>query len=368
MVEDSRVSRRACLLAPLLLALIFGAQPAGAASSPGARLAVVALKAPERTALFTVDALGAERRTLYAAAAKRVPAVYPFSPPSWSPDGARVAFTAIVGQVKGKYVSFPRTMLALAPASGGSVESVAGTAGGFGAVFSPDGRRIAFARARNRWRQNDKGGVDQVYGSVSIWLADLARGVSTRLTPWRNGLYQTPSSFTPDGSHLALTRFAGGKPPEAVAMELDGSGSTVLAHDALEPVYSPDGRQIAFIRGPMKKITRRGGTQNSSAASVSRARLTDIYVRSDLGGLLRLTKTSRKAESTPRWDPSGRRLVYTELKPFASEAAAFGFGDAVREINADGTCPTGILAERQLVLYAATWQPGPGREAGPISC
>lgn len=43
-------------------------------------------------------------------------------------------------------------------------------------------------------------------------------------------------------------------------------------------------------------------------------------------------------------------------------------GDALMAINADGTCLKRVYTDRETTLYAATWQPGPGREAGPILC
>jgi len=330
---------------------------------------VVKLKAPERTELFTVGADGEAKSLLFAANAEKVPAVYPFAGPSWSPDGARLAFTALTGQTNTRYSSYPRLMLALIGVDGGRAEPLPSTAGGYGGVFSPDGQSIAYAKDRRRQRPNDRGGADTVYESTSIWLVDLTTGKSRQLTPWRNHLVQVPSSFSPDGTRLAFTRVSGDKPPEALAMEFNGSADTVLARNAQDPVYSPDGSKIAFTRGPLKKKVVREKGEDYSSVSVTYARLTDIYVRdASGGGLRRITNTKGATELMPRWDPSGQRLAYTMLKPLQSESAWFGFGDAVMEVNADGSCPTKVLSERVSVLYAATWQPGPGREAGPIVC
>ena len=41
-------------------------------------------------------------------------------------------------------------------------------------------------------------------------------------------------------------------------------------------------------------------------------------------------------------------------------------GDALMAINADGTCLKRVYTDRETTLYVLTWQPGPGREAGPI--
>jgi hypothetical protein len=37
-------------------------------------------------------------------------------------------------------------------------------------------------------------------------------------------------------------------------------------------------------------------------------------------------------------------------------------------INADGTCSTLLLMSGRVLFSGPSWQPGPGREAGPISC
>jgi hypothetical protein len=73
--------------------------------------------------------------------------------------------------------------------------------------------------------------------------------------------------------------------------------------------------------------------------------------------------------SFPSWDPSGRRLAFTHNPP----AEATGLlepepGNKVMAINADGTCLTRIFTDPDLTLYGSAWQPGVGREAGPISC
>ena len=53
--------------------------------------------------------------------------------------------------------------------------------------------------------------------------------------------------------------------------------------------------------------------------------------------------------------------------PFVGPAI-LGVGAEIHEVNADGTCATKVAAQRRATLFGATWQPGPGREAGPISC
>jgi Tol biopolymer transport system component len=343
-----------------------------AASPPGPRLAVVKLREQEWTQLLTVSPDGGGLESLYALTAfKATKAVYPWSMPSWSPDGTRIVFATL----NEEFPDFGSTGTSLAwiSADGGAVKRIPATANGFEPRFSPDGRTVAFARQREAELPAKHHG-DNRFESVSIWLADLKIGKSRPLTPWRDGVFLFPASFSPDGSRLAVSRRIDGRVADAVEIGLDGKLIRVLARRAYEPVYSPDGLSIAFLRGPTKAVTRHfppGGRLKLSA------RLTDIFVRPSSGGALgRVTNTKRAAEEAPRWDPSGQRLAYTEWRPFdyaeesveQQEAIGFGFGRTVRTINADGTCPATILSGLDSMHFAAVWQPGVGRAAGPVSC
>ena len=358
-------------LAALLLVAFMGA--AAAASPPGPRLAVVKLREQEWTQLLTVGPDGGGLESLYALSAfKATKAVYPWSVPSWSPDGTRIAFTVL----NEEFPDFGKTGTSLAwiSADGGFVRRIPATTNGFEPLFSPDGHTVAFAKQREFDLPRRHHGDDR-FESISIWLADLDTGRSRPLTSWRDDVFLWPASFSPDGSRLAVSRKIGGGPPEAAEIGLDGKEIRVLARNAYEPIYSPDGRSIAFLRGPYKEVVRHfrkhHGRLNLSA------RVTDIFVRNTSGGGLRqVTDTERAVEEAPRWDPSGQRLAYTEWRPFdygkesaeVQEAVGFGLGKAVRTINADGTCPTTVLSGLDSMHYAAVWQPGAGREAGPVSC
>ncbi len=360
----------AALFLAVALMLAFAGM-ASAALPAGPRLAVVSVRDPEWTQLFTVDPQGGARESLYALSAAKAPtAVYPWSPPSWSPDGTRIAFTTLDEEFSG--FGNTGTSLATISAAGGRVKPIPGTANGFDPVFSPDGRTIAFAKQREE-SAPDGAGRDHTFASVSIWLADLRTGKTSPLTPWRDGTFLFPASFSPDGSRLAITRRVGDKPSEAVEIGLDGKLIRVLARNASEPIYSPDGSSIAFLRGPAKEVTRHFPPSGRLRLS---ARFTDIFVMPAVGGgLRRLIHTPRGVEEAPRWDPSGRLLSYTEWRPFdygkesarVQESVGFGFGKAVQVINADGTCPTTILSGLDSMYSAAVWQPG-AREASPIAC
>ena len=355
----------------LAASLLFIFMSAVAAASPsGPRLAVVSLRHPGWTQLYTVDPRGGARHSLYALSNSKAPrAVYTYSAPSWSPDGTRIVFTALNEELP-EFGSTGTSLVSIS-AEGGAVQPIPGTANGFNPVFSPDGHTIAFAKQQEFHGRSE--GEDN-FESVSIWLADLKTGKSTPLTPWRNDVFLFPASFSPDGSRLAISRRIADKPTEAAEIGLDGQPIRVLARNAYEPIYSPDGQSIAFLRGSLKEVIRhspRGGRQSLLA------RLTDIFVRKASGGGLRqVTHTKRAVEEAPRWDPSGQRLAYTDWRPFdygkesssVQELVGYEFSKSVRVINADGTCPTTILSGLDSIHFAAVWQPGLAREASPIIC
>jgi len=305
--------------------------------------------------LISTDPGGGDRRVIVGDKFDSRLLPFPFSPPSWSADGTRVAFTGI--EQSGKKA---RLDLYTAAADGADITKLPGTREAAGAVISPDGRMLAFTREREREARRPRRGEVTVFRSVSTWILDIGPGTVRQLTPWRNQLFMFPSSFSPDGSTLAISRERRGR-RSAVAIRLDGSGETVLAQNAGEPVFSPDGTRLAMVTLGKPRTIERGGerlTFSPTELAVSAA---------DGSGLTKLTR-SRNLELLPSWDPSGQRIAYTLITAALGEAFFLGAGDSIMEINADGSCKTKVLSVPKVSLFGATWQPGPGREAGPISC
>ena len=308
--------------------------------------------------LQTVDPSGGSVRTLPAG---RIPGGLvpaPFYSPSWSPAGNRLAYTVVPGERHGALSSDPPPRIAVMSMNGSRPILFAG--GGFGPVFAPDGQTVAFARKGSDMLPNERGALEATNNSTTIWIADLASGRLTQLTSWREGFDNVPASFSPDGSVLAFSQTRGTEDHRALTMPVAGGPATVLARDATEPVFSPDGESVAFLRGKRTIFKYR-----ESAASVF---LTDLFVaRADGSEVRRLTKTPSANELFPSWDPSGSRLAYTEMD-MRSGAGLFGFGDTIVQIDADGSCRAEVLSSPRAAYFGAAWQPGPGREAGPISC
>jgi Tol biopolymer transport system component len=352
----------------LVLLLIVFAAPATAAAEvpPGPRLATVELietEASERdedagsplVSLATIDpSTGKQRRFLRSklSETKRV-VPSPFYSPAWSGDGSLIAFSGYPGGEGAK----PRIFVANGDGSG--VRPLSGTARGTNPVFSPDGHTLAFARSRSRFGQS-------TYFSTTTWIVDLQTGESRRLTRWRSGLENVPGSFSPDGSSLLLTkRDSNLEGPRVVLLNLGSGESREVLSYATEPALSPDGSRIAFTGYLHPDLVEAEEDQDYLA--------TELYVaRADGSQVRRLSRSDDVIESSPSWDPSGQRIAYVQVRADTSFVPELGLlfptGNALMQVNADGSCRKKILSQPRVAFYGAAWQPGPGREAGPIAC
>lgn len=345
---------RALGLALLLAGGACGATSAIAAPPAGPRLAVGkwSLK-PVQAAVLTASPEGSQIERVISGTEKTRIRPVPFQGPAWSVDGTQLAFSAYVGKKD-------RKIYLIAP-DGSGLHAAPGTGGGGDPILSPNGHTLAFSRTRFRAHIDPKHPLNfHLYGSTSTWTVDLAGGRPHRLTPWRNGLYSTPASFSPDGASLALTRSDDQRGrTDAVLLKLGDRNTKVLAHNAADPVFSPDGSRIALVSYRDRNV--RGKGEDAVLAS-------ELYVmQADGGGLRRLTHSREQEELAPSWDPSGQRLLY-ERTNGPEEALPLGLRNVVMEINADGSCPRVVLAAKGAAFSGPVWQPGPGREAGPISC
>jgi TolB protein len=353
-----RVIKR--ILAVAVLALALTAALATAAPPAGPRLALVKLTTkPPRLQLSNVNANGGQPVRLAGGGRMARPFLSFLSTVSWSPDGARIAFAGFTGFRQVDDDPEPIYKLFSVQADGRGLKPIRGTDGATEPVFSPDGRTLAFTRSLQRDAETKVGGKvwKEGFNGASIWTLDLLTGKQRQLTPWRDGVKYTASSFSPDGGTLLATHQDDRllSQSEPVALALDGSGSRRLLEDGASPVYSPDGTEIALVR----RVEEYGDDRGESS---------DIYViRADGTGLRRVTRTPGLYELFPSWDPSGERLAYVRLA-FGDERETFGLGGALMQINADGSCPTKVSSAPRAAFFALAWQPGPGRGAGRIEC
>jgi Tol biopolymer transport system component len=236
----------------LTLVLAFSASAAPAAEAPtGPRLAVIrATLKSHGLELVTVDRNGARPVRLAGGGRRRKPFLDLFSPMAWTTDGEKLAFSGIVGFRNGDGAE-PIEKLFFVNADGSGLRGIPGTQEGTGPVLSPDGHTIAYTRTIQRFSETMVGGKlwEDGFEGSSIWIADLRTGARRQLTPWRNGLWFTASSFSPDGSTLlAAVEDELLSDLQPVALNLEGKIVKRIFDDGFSPMYSPDGTKIALVR------------------------------------------------------------------------------------------------------------------------
>lgn len=173
------------------------------------------------------------------------------------------------------------------------------------------------------------------------------------LLPDVAGVQETPE-WSPDGTHLAFAGFdLGGSQPESI-WETDGEGSTprLLSTDCLppdclgdrDPVYSPDGRSIAFVR------TERSGSGSAKSSVIAIRDLVD-------GSVIKLEATRASAPTVkdrhPSWSPDGLVLAFATITTGSDGVVN---GSVVSVIGVDGA---GLrqLAPTDLAVGDPTWSP-----------
>ncbi len=194
--------------------------------------------------------------------------------PSWSSDGTTIVYAApdrnfrsifasdpdgtnVRRLVAGGYLSLP----ALSPDGKRLVyndgdtlfltDAVAGASrgtelvDGSGATWSPDGRWIAYTS----WTES---------GSYDLYVLELASSRVTRLTNTPTTEYEP--DWSPSGDRIV---FSGDSDEgwSVFTIRPDGSGRTQITdRDGFDPVWSPDGTLIAFVRSTQIWVARNDGS------------------------------------------------------------------------------------------------------------
>ena len=181
--------------------------------------------------------------------------------------------------------------------------------------ISPDGSRIVYAAHRESgfpfpdwgWRI----ATSRIDGSKERILA-------------KDGIYNRNPVWSPDGRHIAWMSSS-----SVMVMEADGSQPRAVAPGvaAMEfpPRWSPDGQHIAFIGDERERVE---GTDKEYSSP--------LYVASMSGQVLRVAEvSSTPSAAPPAWSPDGRRLAF--VKPAGAGRKA------LYTIAPDGSQPQEVL-------------------------
>jgi hypothetical protein len=343
-----------CVPVLVLVALLLGlTAQAGAAPPDGPRLAIIASNG-EVSGVITVGPSGEERQVLledrdYWSIGDRL---------SWAAEGGVFAFAASgdFPDPSSKAFGTGWPVVAMARADGGSRAFPRVFLNAGDPVMAPDGASIVFQRIK---LVKELPGRESYLFKSSIWSLDVKDGSVRRLTRWRLADFLEPSSYSPDGSTLLVESFGYRLEEGVMALDLRSRRLSLLARKASEATYSSDGTRLAFVREKVRRFQLPKPDRPTSELWVARA---------DGGGAKRLLR-KKGYISTPSWDPSGSRLTFTSNPPAeATGGLESEPGNEVMAINADGTCLSRLYTDPELTLYGSAWQPGIGREAGPILC
>jgi Tol biopolymer transport system component len=200
-----------------------------------------------------------------------------------------------------------------------------------GHAWSGDGKWIAFTAT---------GGEEvQKRGYPGIYIIPSQGGKPRKIHEDRRGLrfVNYRMSLSPDGKILAFSAIDGEKKEQHIfTMPVDGEGPKLLAEmQAREPVFSPDGRMIAFVED--SELGARGGS---------------LYVVSAKGSPPKLAAKAGMATS-PVWSPGSDMIAYIDWRDKAARIH-------VVPVGKDGKAePTAIDAPQgfQGIEYLAGWTP-----------
>jgi len=294
--------------------------------------------------------------------------------PAWSPDGSRLAFLrdnavyliSALGGVERRLMQFPRGSIYVNTTTNRSSLS-----------WSPDSRFLAFSGSEDR-------------GPASIWIASTESGEAHRVSTVPRGYFSDSSpAFSPDGRTLAFIRARDTYSRAIVlqAMNLDGATkgpervATGYDRTIQELAWQPDGRGLIlsireggehaglFRWTPSGHLQRLGidngivrwpslASSGQSLAYEKREVDTNIY-RMDGPGPeggprpydqcgVAVVIDSTALDREPMLSPDGRRLVFNSDR--------LGYYE-IHAANADGTNQVALTSMGPTAMGSPRWSP-----------
>lgn len=162
-------------------------------------------------------------------------------------------------------------------------------------VFSPDGRELVYSMAGSLWRQR------------------IGEDIASEITHGAGYDYQ--ADFTPDGKRLVFARYDG-KGVELRELDLASKRETALTQGSdvnLEPRVSPDGHWLAYVS------TAGSGHFELKLASLAPGKLgrARTLVGGRKSEVARYYYSAFDHAISPSWTPDGKRIVFVSNREVA---------------------------------------------------
>ncbi|HEU5216148.1 MAG TPA: hypothetical protein VFU30_11460, partial [Gaiellaceae bacterium] len=245
----------------------------------------------------------------------------------WSPNGKRLAFQSDYQGGRANRLPKHSTNLFVMNPDGSNLKRLTDSTGVSGdAAWSPNGRLIAFDSDRGSRRRFS-----------AIYVMRATGGKLRRVTRPRRPLSDYKPRFSPDGTHLLFVRARGTAetaPAALFSVRLDGSDLhrlTSYLPRVDDSDWSPDGKQIVFEAYPHGPYG-------------------DIYVVPATGGRpVDLTPDSY-GQADPVWSPDGRKIL------FLDNGYVNGIGrTGLATMNPDGSA-IHFLSSKNLEAHQPDWE------------
>ncbi len=153
------------------------------------------------------------------------------APVAWSPDGRHLAFARLS---RGRHGSLLNDLY-LVGADGTGLRRLTHSRRALAPSFAPDGRGLAFV------------GVED--GTANVFILDLETGREHPHTRFADDVQISSLRWAPSGERLAFARIDAEGRRDLVVLDLTDDSlhpASDGATDDRQPVWSPDGRQLAF--------------------------------------------------------------------------------------------------------------------------
>jgi dipeptidyl aminopeptidase/acylaminoacyl peptidase len=285
----------------------------------------------------------------------------------FSPDGRQVAYLSDAAKAQ-------QLELYVQPVAGGAAKKLTNLTGFLSSPrWSPDGNRLAVLFTENAPRAagplepstKDSGVVEEKFYEQRLTVIDPRNGDAKSITPADTYVYEY--DWAPDNDHLAYTAAKGNGDNNWWVAQLYsisvGSGEIRPVYkptfQIANPRWSPDGERIAWIEGIMSDEGSTGG---------------DIFNVAAAGGAAEnLTPGRKTSPSWLKWLPNGR-ILFTEtvdsgtalstLNPAAKEIETLWRGD---ESLRAGDDPVAVSNDgKTLASVRSSWTQAPEVWAGPV--